>query len=143
MKKKIISGIAAVLVISGAYAYHEQAQIKPSSNQSVKYDKTIYFPSDKYPETAKHIQDAIKEGQTNICTIDRKDVNEHRRESLKGVATKPGYDRDEFPMAMCSEGGTGANIEYIHPADNRGAGSWVSHQVSDLPDGAKVLIEVK
>ena len=32
-------------------------------------------------------------------------------------------------MAMCAEGGSGADIEYISPSDNRGAGSWVSNQL--------------
>ena len=54
-----------------------------------------------------------------------------------------GYDRDEYPMDMCEEGGAGADIEYITPSDNRGAGSWVSHQLSDYPDGTKVLFVVE
>ncbi|MCP1527704.1 hypothetical protein J2Y71_000326 [Bacillus pumilus] len=45
-------------------------------------------------------------------------------------------------MAMCEEGGAGADIEYISPADNRGAGSWVSHQLSEYEDGTAVLFVV-
>ncbi|MBS4162571.1 DNA-entry nuclease [Klebsiella pneumoniae] len=110
---------------------------------SETYDYKISFPSSKYPETAKHINDAIAKGASKICTIDRDGVEENRKESLKDVPTKRGYDRDEYPMAMCSEGGAGADIEYISPEDNRGAGSWVSHELHELPDGAKVLFEVK
>lgn len=54
-----------------------------------------------------------------------------------------GYDHDEYPMAMYEERGAGADIEYITPSDNRGAGSWVSHQLSDYPDGTKVLFVVE
>ncbi|MMZ60551.1 Sporulation-specific extracellular nuclease precursor [compost metagenome] len=51
---------------------------------------------------------------------------------LKGVPTRKGKDRDEWPMAMCAEGGDGADVRYISPKDNRGAGSWVaSGQVKD------------
>ena len=82
-------------------------------------------------------------GESSICTIDRKDADEHRKESLSGIETKPGYDRDEFPMAMCAEGGNGADVKLVHSSDNRGAGSWVSHQLSGLPDGTRVLIKVK
>jgi hypothetical protein len=59
------------------------------------------------------------------------------------VPTKKGYDRDEWPMAMCEEGGTGANVKYISPSDNRGAGSWVSNQLDKYPDGTTVEFEVK
>lgn len=41
-------------------------------------------------------------------------------------------------MAMCDEGGAGADIEYITPSDNRGAGSWVGNQLEDFADGTKV-----
>jgi hypothetical protein len=46
-------------------------------------------------------------------------------------------------MAMCAEGGTGADVRYISPKDNRGAGSWVSHQLEYYPDGTKVRFVVK
>ena len=34
---------------------------------------------------------------------------------------RSGYDRDEYPPAMSEEGGYGASVRYIDPADNRGA----------------------
>lgn len=74
------------------------------------------------PETAEHIQATIDEGLSNTCTIDRGGADENRQESLRGISTKCGYDRDEWPIAMCAEGGEGASIEYIDPSDNRGAG---------------------
>ncbi|MCM3169696.1 DNA-entry nuclease [Peribacillus simplex] len=107
------------------------------------YNVVINFPSEKYPETAEHIEDAIADGSSNICTIDRNGADENRDESLENIQTRMGYDRDEYPMAMCEEGGAGADIEYITPSDNRGAGSWVSHQLSDYPDGTKVLFVVE
>ncbi|WP_068775840.1 NucA/NucB deoxyribonuclease domain-containing protein [Paenibacillus sp. FJAT-26967] len=106
-------------------------------------DIQLFFPSDKYPETAKHIKSAISKGSSKICTIDRKGAEENRRESLAGIATKKNYDRDEWPMAMCAEGGKGADIEYISPKDNRGAGSWIGNQLDKLEDGTRVEIIVK
>ncbi|MDQ0417601.1 hypothetical protein J2Z48_001774 [Croceifilum oryzae] len=35
-------------------------------------------------------------------------------------------------MAMCLEGGHGADIRYISPADNRGAGAWVGNSSGRL-----------
>lgn len=113
-----------------------------ASEDEGQYDVKLKFPADKYPETARHIKNAIKKGASPVCTIDREGADENREESLKNIPTKRGYDRDEFPMAMCEEGGAGADIEYISPSDNRGAGSWVSHQLSEHEDGTAVLFVV-
>lgn len=113
-----------------------------ASEDEGQYDVKLKFPADKYPETARHIKNAIKKGASPVCTIDREGADENREESLKNIPTKRGYDRDEFPMAMCEEGGAGADIEYISPSDNRGAGSWVSHKLSEYEDGTAVLFVV-
>ncbi|HDR6289649.1 TPA: hypothetical protein QCU33_005817 [Bacillus cereus] len=34
----------------------------------------MQLPFDKFPETAAHIKEAIKDGKTDICTIDRKEA---------------------------------------------------------------------
>ncbi len=145
--KKIIYWTIFVLLIVAYVTDVENIDLKGlfSSPQasSTSYDKVIYFPADRYPKTAAHIEHAIEEGKSAICTIDREGAEENRSQSLKGVPTKDGYDRDEFPMAFCDEGGTGADIDYVKPTDNRGAGSWISHQVDEFPDGTKVLIQVK
>lgn len=106
------------------------------------YDVVIHFPDDKYPETAAHVQEAINNGESAVCTIDRDGADENREESLDGIPTKKGYDRDEWPMAMCAEGGTGADIEYITPSDNRGAGSWVGNQLEGYADGTRVFFVI-
>ncbi len=76
-----------------------------------------------------------------ICVLFRIIRSARNRESLKGYPTKKGYDRDEWPM--CDEGGAGADIRYISPKDNRGAGSWVSHQLDKYADGTMVRFIVK
>ena len=110
-----------------------------------QYEETVQleFPADCYPETAKHIKDAVASGASSVCTIDRDGAEENRKESLAGIPTKKGKDRDEWPMAMCAEGGDGADIQYISPKDNRGAGSWVGNQLEDYPDGTRVEFIVK
>ncbi|MBP1963351.1 NucA/NucB deoxyribonuclease domain-containing protein [Paenibacillus aceris] len=115
------------------------------SKTSVQNDSivTLVFPKDRYPETGIHIKSAIEHGESPICTIDRAQADHNRDLSLKGVPTKKGYDRDEWPMAMCAEGGSGADIMYVTPSDNRGAGSWISHQLEKYPDGTRVEIIVK
>ena len=141
--KRIVTVILC-LIAAVVYVIEEKPFQKSVTTESIPgYDEVIDFPEDKYPETAAHIREAVEDGKSPVCTIDRGGADENRNDSLKGIPTKKGYDRDEFPMAFCKEGGTGADIEYITPSDNRGAGSWVSHQVSQFTDGTKVLIQVQ
>ncbi|MGG1940030.1 NucA/NucB deoxyribonuclease domain-containing protein [Paenibacillus polymyxa] len=132
----IVFLLASIFSVQGVYA--EPAAI---SQQVAGY--TLEFPSSRYPETGAHIRDAIAAGHSAVCTIDRDGAEENRKESLKGVPTKKGKDRDERPMAMCSEGGKGANVKYISPKDNRGAGSWVGHKLDKYEAGRKVEFIVK
>lgn len=46
-------------------------------------------------------------------------------------------------MAVCEEGGAGADVRYVTPSDNRGVGSWVGNQMSSYPDGTRVLFIVQ
>lgn len=112
------------------------------ATQTVKlgseYDVILEFPADKYPSTAAHIASAILAGESAICTIDRSGADQRREQSLAGIPTKDGYDRDEWPMAMCAEGGEGASVAYIDPSDNRGAGSYVGNALEKYPDGTRV-----
>ncbi|PFT76018.1 NucA/NucB deoxyribonuclease domain-containing protein [Bacillus cereus] len=141
--KGIISIFLTVgLLFTGCSTNQNSNQVKQTSG-SQDIAQVIEFPSNKYPETAAHIKDAIANGKTDICTIDRDGAAERRKQSLANVPTKKGYDRDEYPMAMCREGGKGADIKYIKPADNRGAGSYIGNKVEKLLDGEKVKIVVK
>ncbi|MCP3806392.1 NucA/NucB deoxyribonuclease domain-containing protein [Paenibacillus sp. Lou8.1] len=133
----IVFLLASIFSVQGVYA----EPVSRSVQAATEY--TLDFPSSRYPETGAHIRDAIAAGHSAVCTIDRDGAEENRKESLKGYPTKKGYDRDEWPMAMCAEGGVGADIRYITPSDNRGAGSWVSHQLDKYTDGTKVRFIVK
>ncbi|MEB4780849.1 NucA/NucB deoxyribonuclease domain-containing protein [Paenibacillus jamilae] len=144
-----MSTILITILLSGCSV--QQDVVKTTNNDPVSVPVTqvsadtvkLEFPSAKYPETAKHIKEAIAAGKSPVCTIDRDGADNNRDASLRGVPTKKGKDRDEWPMAMCSEGGEGADIKYISPKDNRGAGSWVGHKLDKYEDGTKVEFIVK
>ena len=110
--------------------------------RSQRYDYTLRLKRSEYPETFGHIDSAIKKGHPFIVTVQRDAAKLNRKLSLKDIKTKAGKDRDEWPMAMFKEGGTGASVRYIDPSDNRGAGSSIGNILSDLPNGTKVKIEV-
>ncbi|HDR6289231.1 TPA: sporulation protein [Bacillus cereus] len=142
LKKTLTSILVVVLLIVG-YAVNKLDLKSGNKSAAGEVKEVVQISSDKFPETAAHIKDAIKNGKTDICTIDRKGAADRRKQSLANVPTKKGYDRDEYPMAMCKEGGTGADIRYIDPSDNRGAGSYIGSKASDLQDGTKFKIVVK
>jgi hypothetical protein len=102
------------------------------------YDTILEFPADQYPQVAAHIASAILAGKSSVCTIDRNGAEERREASLSGIPARDGFDRDEWPMAMCAEGGVGASVAYIDPSENRGAGSWVGNELEKYPDGTRV-----
>lgn len=156
MKRFNLLFLAAVLILSGcgSTTVPSNTQATPSPPSSIEvakpiqtehddYDYELIFPSNDYPETALHILGAIEQGYSDVCTIDRDGAEENRKESLAGIETRDGYDRDEWPMAMCEEGGAGASVAYIDSSDNRGAGSWVGHQLSAYEDGTRILFIVE
>ncbi len=100
----------------------------------------IKVPSAKYPESAAHIRDAQAQGHPLVLTIDRPGAPGRRSESLAGRPKVPGMDLDEYPPALFKEGGEGASVRPISPADNRGAGACIGNQCRHLPNGTPVRI---
>ena len=108
-------------------------------------EKTHYIcviDSERYPQTAEHIRRAQQSGYPSVLRIDREGAAQRRRESLSRVRERADFDRDEYPMAVFSEGGHGADVFPVEGSDNRGAGSYVSWQIRNLPDGATVRIRI-
>jgi RHS repeat-associated protein len=102
----------------------------------------ISISKSRFPESAAHVQDAVRSGQPSVLTIDRAGAASRRREAMKGTSPTAGKDRDEYPPAMFSEGGKGASVRAISPSDNRGAGACIGAQCRGLADGAKVEMKV-
>lgn len=86
--KKTASIFLFLLIVLVSVVAKNTGLFDGGAGKSTSVDQTIYFPSDKYPETAKHIKDAVAKGASPVCTIDRKGAEENRRQSLAGVATK-------------------------------------------------------
>ncbi|MFB9329644.1 DNA-entry nuclease [Paenibacillus aurantiacus] len=149
MKKRgafylVALAIAAMYFWKAFTMQHDgQETSQPGGQETSQAAVTLTFPADRYPETGAHMKRAIASGESAICTIDRDGAEANRQASLKDVPVKDGYDRDEWPMAMCAEGGEGADVDYVHPKDNRGAGAWISNQLKSYADGTKVRFVVE
>lgn len=118
----------------------------PTSGHAHGKPHDVYISRSKHPESARHFDDAQRQGQPSIGHIDRAGASERRRQSTGSVdlRRKPGphYDRDEVPPALVREGGRNANVRYIPRADNRGAGGSIAAQTRHLEDGSKVRFVV-
>jgi len=102
---------------------------KPSGVQQIGFSAT------KYPNIRRHFLDAVHQGWPSILVIDRTGASSRRDRLLTGVATKAGYDRDEYPPAMGrgrgSEGltrgadpvGWKASVMLVPSGENRSHGS--------------------
>ncbi len=99
----------------------------------LRQHNSVYVDLDmsRYPETTGHWIDAIDAGEAALLHIDRENADLHRDQSLANFPPRSGYDRDEYPPAMSEEGGYGASVRYIDPADNRGAGSVMGNALED------------
>jgi filamentous hemagglutinin len=104
--------------------------------------KNISLSKGKYGEAAQHIEDAQKAGHPNVLEINRGGASGNRADSLQGIPKVPGKQLDEYPPAMFKEGGAGASVRPINPADNMGAGACIGNSCRGLPDGSKVNINV-
>lgn len=56
---------------------------KQAAKGADRYDHVVQFPKERYPETGSHIQEAIRKGHSDVCTIDRNGADARRQESLK------------------------------------------------------------
>ena len=119
------AGVAALPSVTA----HDVARAAACQSQHNSVHVTL--SSSKYPETTDHISDAVADGEPSLLHIDRADEDAHRDASLADYPPRSGYDRDEYPPAMSEEGGTGADVRYIDPSDNRGSGSSMGSQLAD------------
>ncbi|EHF8059391.1 hypothetical protein J3N71_004853 [Salmonella enterica subsp. enterica serovar Oranienburg] len=115
----------------------------PIYNEKINTNEptVVIINKSKYPESAKHIEDAQKAGYPNQLTIDRAGAVQRRKDALKGTPVTSGMDRDEYPPAMFQEGGKGASVRPVTSSDNRGAGACIGIQCRGLPDGSTVTIK--
>ena len=70
-------------------------------------------------------------------------AKQHRTESLADEPTPPkGKDRDEYPPAMCAEGGKLADVRLVPSSENRSAGAWLGNKLKKYPNGTVITFRV-
>lgn len=134
-------------VYQGAKEYPAAPIVK---DDECKYENKVIkvnLDSKKYPASALHFVLAFRRGVPKIFHVGKKKVN-IRNNSLRGIPTKPGMDRDEIQMNATWEGQYDASlgearqpkegladIAWIPLSDNRGSGSSIGSQISKYCTG--------
>jgi hypothetical protein len=82
----------------------------------------IGLSATRYPEVRAHWEAAIDRGRPRVLTVHRRAAATRRARLLRGIPTRPGQDRDEYPMAM-ARATVSADVAYVDAAQNRGSGA--------------------
>jgi hypothetical protein len=132
----VLVGVLA-LPASGAHG------VTPEQAGCTRAAKLVVVDLDdvKHRHILDHVFDARRNGKPRILHIRRDEAVANRRASLKGIPTKPGFDRDEYPPAMSNEGGKGADVRYVRSSENRSAGSVMRRQLAPYCDAQRFIIE--
>lgn len=112
-----------------------------SSCASQESAVVVDLDNQKHARVLGHAWSAISQGRPILLHIDRKGADENRRESLRGIPTKKGFDRDEYPPAIAEEGGVGASVRLIRSSENRSAGSIMGRQLRPWCNGQLFMYE--
>jgi hypothetical protein len=79
-------------------------------------------------------------------TLERDGAPARRTADLRGIPTRPGFDRDEWPPAFTEEAGlhsdgTSSSVTYIPSSENRSGGSVMGQALRPYCDGQRFIIE--
>jgi hypothetical protein len=115
---------------------------KPSRVQSIR------FSTDKYPHIRAHALQAITDGWPAVLVVDRPGADGRRERLLRGIPTRAGFDRNEYPPAVGRGRGKGlvrgsnprgwmADVDYVPSSENRSHGSSLGAKLRHFCDGTK------
>ncbi|MDO8184641.1 NucA/NucB deoxyribonuclease domain-containing protein [Conexibacter sp. JD483] len=99
----------------------------------------VGISSTRYPAVLAHIETAVTAGWPRVLKINRRGAEQRRQRALRGWPTKPGYDRDEWPMAMARRSWR-THVAYVPSAQNRGAGATIGVKLRRFCDGVRFTV---
>ena len=115
------------------------AEVTPAPTRAcvkpVKVAK-ITFSRTKYPHIRAHYAAAVRAGYPRVLTLNREGADRRRSLRLADVATRPGYDRDEYPPAV-ARGTVRADVAYVPSSENRSHGSTLGLKLRRYCDGTR------
>lgn len=115
---------------------------KPTGVQPISFSRT------KYPNIRRHFRGALRRGWPRTLVLNRRGADARRDRLLGGFPTRPGLDRDEYPLAVGRGKGTGlergrnprgwkADVRYVPSSENRSHGSVLGIKLRRFCDGTR------
>jgi hypothetical protein len=136
----ILAAVVTLLITGGHRPHHDHgaAALTPraTATSCTRSKRVIRIPisTTRWPDLAAHDR-AAERTRPYALHLDRPDAAEHRKESLQGIPTKPGMDRDEYAPAESREGGKGADVRYVPSGENRSEGAVRQHLLARFCNG--------
>src|SRR3954468_4880236 len=87
--------IFATAAVVGLVAAH--GQTAPPACTRVSLPVVVNLDDVKHANLIAHERVAIERGQPRQLTLERDNAAQRRRDDLRGIPTRPGFDRDEYP----------------------------------------------
>ena len=117
-------GVGSMLLRASAPASGHSASIMTAGAACKRRERLVRvgLSRARWPHVADHVADVAGTFPRRLH-IGRAHADDRRAESLRGIPTRPGMDRDEYPPAMAREGGAGADVRYAPSSENRSAGA--------------------
>lgn len=100
---------------------------------------TVAISKTRYPAVLAHIRQAVRADWPRVLTIHRAGADRRRDRALAAIPTRPGMDRDEWPMAFARRSWP-AHVAYVPSAQNRGAGSSIALKLRRYCDGTRFRV---
>ena len=112
----------------------------------------LVFRRADYPNIRRHFRAALRRGWPKVMVLNRPGADARRDRLLEGVATRPGFDRDEYPAAVGRGRANGrsralvrgrnprgwkADVAYVESAENRSHGSSLGNKLRPYCNGTR------
>lgn len=129
----------------------------PSTSAACKSPKAVQrlvFSKRRYPNIRRHMQSAVRNGWPRTMVLNRTGADQRRTRLLRGLKTRKGMDRDEYPAAVGRGVGQGltkgarptgwrADVRYVPSKENRSHGAALGAKLRGLCDGTRFRYEFR
>jgi hypothetical protein len=108
----------------------------------------IVFSAHKFPNVRRHFRGALRRGWPRRLVLNRRGADARRERALRDVATREGFDRDEYPPAVGRGRGRGlergrnprgwkADVRYVPSSENRSYGATLGERLEPFCNGTR------
>lgn len=139
----VLVAVASIFaLVAGVAAW---GQGKPTCIR-VELPVVVNLDDVKHAHLLAHEREAIERGRPRQLTLERDGAPVRRQQDLRGIPTRPGFDRDEYPPAFSEESGlhsdgTRADVAYVASSENRSGGATMGAALRGFCDGQRFIVE--